>query len=109
MPSRAPSFCFACTLAVFALAPLAYLALARSLRSEFPVDPVRMAVVAPCAHDRRPPAGAPTMGSKYGKLRFLCIYIYYKESIDDQNIVYRAGKRRSRSAYSAATARAPTR
>eukprot|EP00965_Chrysotila_dentata_P250529 6209504-Pleurochrysis_carterae.AAC.1 len=37
MPSPAPSFCFACTLAVFALAPLVYLARARPLRFEFPV------------------------------------------------------------------------
>eukprot|EP00965_Chrysotila_dentata_P160196 5290376-Pleurochrysis_carterae.AAC.2 len=58
MPSRAPLLCFACTLAAFALALLVYLASARSLRSGFPVDLVRMAVAALCAPDQRPPAGA---------------------------------------------------
>eukprot|EP00965_Chrysotila_dentata_P046202 1535761-Pleurochrysis_carterae.AAC.2 len=58
MPSRAPSFCLACTLADFALVSLVYLARARPLRSGFPVNVERMTDAAPCARDRRPPAGA---------------------------------------------------
>eukprot|EP00965_Chrysotila_dentata_P206223 6183420-Pleurochrysis_carterae.AAC.1 len=58
MPSRSISFGFACTFAVFIPASHVYLVRARPLRSEVPVNPERMADVAPCAPDRRPPSGA---------------------------------------------------
>eukprot|EP00965_Chrysotila_dentata_P177240 5853554-Pleurochrysis_carterae.AAC.3 len=58
MPSRSIPFHSACTLAAFVPASHVYLVRPRPLRFQFPVNPERMADVALCALDWRPPSGA---------------------------------------------------